>query len=338
MGMLHRATLVAATALAAAAGAAVACSTFDSADEGDAGAVGEAGAEAGADGPSSPPCGILTGAVEVLAPGEDAPSYVVSDGVYAYWARKSGGIRRTTVAAPHDTIDVEADAAMPSALVLTSGFVVYQTGSGIFAKDKQLPTSVPTPVYGFGNSQALVALTGDDVAFARSDIVFKKGITGAAIFNLARPQDGVFALAYAAPNVSFLGNGNAGIGVFTCGVDGGCNDTPGVLLADGQNGAVAVAADSTHVYFADESAGKVRRVAKTGGAPEDVITGVPGPRYVSTDDTHVYVGMQAGGIARAPKAGPLCMVTAGSAAVTSMSLFGDWIYFTDPSSVKRMHK
>ena len=61
-------------------------------------------------------------------------------------------------------------------------------------------------------------------------------------------------------------------------------------------------------------------------------------RTIAVDETHVYVSMSGGGLARALKSATNCKVTPGTTAVASMSLFGEWVYFTDATTVGRIHK
>jgi hypothetical protein len=349
MGDSLRTARAAALTLVAASGVAAACSSFSAGDVAPADDAGAGARDASDDALSttdsstgvdaSPPsCGALGGPVEVLVADEAAPSSVVADGAYAYWLRTASGIvRRASLSAPHAPIDFETDAGKPSAVVLTSKHVVYLTQGGVFAKDKQQPSLPRSGVFPYP-TQALVAMSGDAVAYARSIDVQSKTVD-LDDQNVIAEQLNVSVLAYGAPNIAFLAPGDAGQGVFSCGSVGVCSSSkPGLLVADGQNGAIAIAADSVHVYWVDQPAGAVRRALRGGGAVEVVMTGLAGPLQVALDETHVYVSMQAGGIARGPKSGPACVVTPGKGVVTSMSLSGDFVYFSDETSVGRIHK
>lgn len=50
-----------------------------------------------------------------------------------------------------------------------------------------------------------------------------------------------------------------------------------------------IALDATHVYWADQSQGKLRRQSKRGGEPEDLASGIDEPTGIAIDAANVYV-------------------------------------------------
>jgi sugar lactone lactonase YvrE len=113
-------------------------------------------------------------------------------------------------------------------------------------------------------------------------------------------------------------------------------------IATGVQDTSHLVADATHVYFTDESAGSVLRVARTGGAVLTIATGQLDPHGLAIDDTHVYWVQNDGtDIQRAPKAGgPSQLVAKNQAGPQAVALDATHVYWTNRSNgtVRRVVK
>lgn len=86
----------------------------------------------------------------------------------------------------------------------------------------------------------------------------------------------------------------------------------GAAAPSSAKGALAIAVDEDHVYFTNKG-GRVLRIAKTGGAPTVLASGLPDePAAIALDGTHVYVSavtwsssatQEQGVVGRVPKQG-----------------------------------
>ncbi len=346
---VFRAALVALACTTATAGIALAACTSFSGDSGDVttpdgssdGAVPDGNGAAPDGGVGSfPPCGTFSGEPEALAVNEDGPTNVVADAVSVYWARQTGAIRTTSVRTPRQAADFLGDAGS-NALVLTSGFVVWRHAVGITARAKQPPASPNVVLYTEGNATAPVTMSADKIAFARSFSILGRIVSVTPTFDdLLKDQASVTTLAYAEGQVSFLGQADGGPpALFTCGAAGADCPRRAALLVSGVDGAVAIVADATYVYWVDDRVGKAFRVKRDVNAkPEAVMSGLTAPFAIAVDEAHVYVAMRKGGVARAPKDGSPCAVTPNNVTVTSFALFDHFVYFTDVNSVRRLTK
>ena len=82
----------------------------------------------------------------------------------------------------------------------------------------------------------------------------------------------------------------------------GCIGNP--VLISGQAAPVALAVDTTHVYWLNSGVidalqnpgtGSLMRLALTGGAPEILVSEIASPISLIVDDTHAYWGLAAAG-------------------------------------------
>lgn len=90
-----------------------------------------------------------------------------------------------------------------------------------------------------------------------------------------------------------------------------------------------IAADATHVYFADWESDQIKRIPVTGGSPSVVASGNNLILYrgLAVDETHVYWG-DWDGIKRIPKGGGTVQTLAATNASTELALDDTYVYWT----------
>jgi hypothetical protein len=85
--------------------------------------------------------------------------------------------------------------------------------------------------------------------------------------------------------------------------DTGVEEWPQVLAED-EAGARGIAVDATHVYWTNQTTGKIQRIPIEGGEIETIADTQDGPYAIAVDDTHTYWTNQTGdAIMRVEKAG-----------------------------------
>ncbi len=120
---------------------------------------------------------------------------------------------------------------------------------------------------------------------------------------------------------------------------------PPVVLAEGQSYPTKIAVDSTHIYWSDQVAGTVMRVALDGeDGMETLASGQDGPIGIAVDDQHVFWA-NANAIYSAPLDGGEATMLAqleqqqpAFRELTDLTVAGSWVYFprTSESSVMRV--
>jgi hypothetical protein len=105
---------------------------------------------------------------------------------------------------------------------------------------------------------------------------------GKVILSNAAPW--VWNIAMDADNV-YWGRGQPQPGVLSVPKTGGATT---VLAGCAVHSAVAIAVDPTHVYWIDQDAGAIHAVPKTGGGDDVIASGQAGPRAIAADANAVY--------------------------------------------------
>lgn len=232
----------------------------------------------------------------VLAADEDSPTTIAIDATDVYW-NTSGAIRRVPkTGGPVTTVY----ASVPGyELAVDDGYVFWFQGSATAFKDL-----VRAPKGGGGDRTTIATLTESG---------------GGLVID----ADAVYWIQSDGPNAVLMRLPKAG----------GVAPTPLVSqLAIGGLALGALAVDDGYVYWNRGASGTVQRIAKTGGAVQDVVSGGYAVGTAVPDATDVYYvgyhsGLLPGDVKRAPKnGGPSTVLATGLNPVRHLALASDAVY------------
>ncbi|HEY5921363.1 MAG TPA: hypothetical protein VIV11_06820 [Kofleriaceae bacterium] len=124
----------------------------------------------------------------------------------------------------------------------------------------------------------------------------------------------------------------------------GCpnNGTEVYLLADARKSISSIIVDKQFAYYAEFGSATIAKVSRATGNPVTLFSAELGALHLAQDDTHLYWGTSVPAqqgitvknyIARGAKAGGTKEKLADVAAVTSVAVDGDWVYFADTSGL-----
>lgn len=231
---------------------------------------------------------IAGGNSTTLATGQSNPLGIALDDTHVYWANDVAGGQIQAVGLTGGTVQTLATSqASPQSVAVAAGNIFWTVNG----KVERLPLTGGTPVDMATAQGALGGLTADSnnlywASVGQMAIRSLSLANGGAATNLVTDQDTVLslrlhngALYWASDDLS---QGSVG-GVFSVPAGGGAPTT----LATGQHGHT-VAVDDKFVYWTDDTANRIVRVAIAGGTPQVMAANQATPTDLAIDAQNIY--------------------------------------------------
>jgi hypothetical protein len=235
--------------------------------------------------------GLDGGSPTTLAENQGGPHNIVIDATNVYWANQDGTL-----------MTVGLDGGTPA--MLASGPVAQYTGIAVDA------TSVYWTVDGMNNTGGTVlkvALDGGmattlatdqlnptSIAVDATSVYWTSTLGGPGVV-MKVAVDGGLPEMFAPGDASGYGNGlvtdarnvywTGRFSVSQIGLDG---TAPIAIFSSSEVGLAAIAVDATSVYWTDNTFGRVMKVARGGGTPFTLASGLTFPMGIAVDATYVY--------------------------------------------------
>jgi hypothetical protein len=269
---------------------------------------------------------------EVVVPGEPAPGNLATDGLHLYWTTLGSGVRRARIQ-DFGVIETVENVDARS-IALTATYVTWmRSDHRVFAKPKSSLTTPTSTLWNYVNANSIVPHGGDDVLIVNTTAVSSCAAGGTTCPQLLT-QDGLTAVAPGtAPALVYISS-LPDNGVWFCPSNCRALDAS-APIATAQPAPIAIAADATRVFWVDRSLGAVRRIPRSGGAVENVVTGLVEPFTLSLDDESVVVAA-ANGIFRVAKLSQCAVTRSGTTVATSIAVTKTSIFFVDGNVIKRV--
>ncbi len=219
------------------------------------------------------------------------------------------------------------DGAYNTASATSSSSGATSSSSGVSSSGGDWPAP-ETLVAGVARPEFIRVLGDQAYVLTRGGILWRITISTAAMAEVTRVDDYTRDLALDETTAFFSAGGALWRSALLPA------STAEVLVAESDDvGGVAV--DGSHVYFASDAAGDIRRIPKAGGSVDTLVTGVLGVDNVSVDEGHVYFSeYQTGLVRRVSKTGgTVTNVAVGQQSTNRVVLVGTLAYWTTASGV-----
>lgn len=223
-----------------------------------------------------------------MATAQSNPLGIALDDTRVYWSNDVAGGQIQAVALTGGAVQTLATAqASPQSVAIAAGNIFWTVNGKI----ERLPLTGGTPVDMATAQGVLGGLTADTnnlywASVGQAAIRSLSLANGGAATNLVADQDTVLSLRIHGGALYWssddLSAGSVG-GVFSVPTAGGAP----TVLATGQHGHT-VAVDDKFVYWTDDTAGKILRVAIAGGTPQVMAANQATPTDLAIDAQNIY--------------------------------------------------
>lgn len=262
----------------------------------------------------------------VLATGQSGPHGIALDATHVYWTNL-GSVAR--VPKSGGAVEILASVGQNNEVIAVDDqFAYFADGDGGAIRRVAKTGGTPTTIAQNQSFPRGLGLDATHVYWASEgdDAIRRVAKSGGSVETLATGQTMAFALAVDGGEVFWTLVGGP---VRKLQIDSCCNVTE---LSPSQGTApLSLAADATHVYWASQSSGSLRKVPRGGGASQELgfVFAADG---IALDATHVYVGEDSnpGSVRRCAKDGSGCVpIATMQAAPRGVAVDATHVYWTN---------